>query len=74
MVGKDTLGAVSVRDIVSGVEFEIGSGFDDAIRAEIWADKDNYIGKILRYKYFPVGSKDRPRFPVFQGFRDPIDL
>lgn len=74
MVGKDTLGAVSVRDLVTGVEFEIGSGFDDAIRADIWADKANYIGKIIRYKYFPVGSKDRPRFPVFQGFRDPIDL
>lgn len=74
MVGKDTLGAVSVRDLVTGVEFEIGSGFDYAIRAEIWADKDNYIGKIIRYKYFPVGSKDRPRFPVFQGFRDKIDM
>lgn len=74
MVGKDTLGAARVRDVVTGVDFEIGSGFDDAIRSEIWSDKDNYIGKLIRYKYFPVGSKDKPRFPVFQGFRDLMDM
>ena len=74
LVGKDTLGALSVRDVTTGVEFEIGTGFDDAERAKIWAHKDAYIGKLVKYKYFPSGSKDKPRFPVYQGIRDPRDM
>lgn len=64
-----TLGALCVRDIVSGVEFDVGTGFDDSLRAEIWANRKVYLKQIIKYKYFPTGSKDKPRFPVFVGFR-----
>lgn len=72
--GKGTLGALQVKDISTGVTFDIGTGLDDATRAEIWANMDRYRGQLVRYKYFPSGSKDKPRFPVFQGFRDIKDL
>ena len=72
--GKGTLGALQVKDINTGVEFDIGTGLDDATRVEIWANMDRYRGQLVRYKYFPSGSKDKPRFPVFQGFRDARDL
>jgi DNA ligase 1 len=72
MVGKGTLGALVVRGIdgqYKDVEFSIGSGMDDAIRSEIWADRISTYGTVVKYKYFPIGCKDSPRFPVFLGFR-----
>ncbi len=72
MVGKGTLGALSVRDVKTKVEFEIGTGFDQATRNKLW--KTPPIGKLVKYKYFASGVKDKPRFPVFLGFRDKKDL
>jgi DNA ligase-1 len=71
MVGKNTLGALKVRGIngtFKGVEFSIGTGFDAAQRDAIWGD-GTLIGKIVTYKYFPLGCLEAPRFPVFSGFR-----
>ena len=74
MEGKGTLGAIQVRDIKSGIEFDIGTGFDDSMRSIIWAAKEQYLGLLVKYKYFPTGSKDKPRFPVFLGFRYLLDM
>jgi DNA ligase-1 len=65
MVGKGTMGALEVRDLVTGVEFNIGTGFDAKDRANL-----DWIGKTVKYKYFPVGIKDKPRHPVYLGLRD----
>lgn len=73
-VGKGTLGGFSVRDTKTQVEFEVGGGFTAAMRQEYWKDRKRLVGKILKYKYFPIGLKDRPRFPVFLGFRDKRDM
>ena len=72
LVGRGDLGALVVRDVHTNVEFSIGTGFDDAERAKLWVIRP--IGRIVKYKYFPSGSKDKPRFPVFIGFRHPSDL
>lgn len=69
-VGKNTLGALKVQDIITGVSFDVGTGFDDETRLDLWMNKSKYIGKLIKYKYFPTGSKDKPRFPVFMGFRE----
>lgn len=68
-VGKGTMGALIVRDLVSGVEFNIGTGFTAAQRAEDWE-----IGSLHKYKFFPVGVKDKPRHPVYLGARGRSDL
>lgn len=68
-VGKGTMGALVVRDLVSGVEFNIGTGFTAELRAAEWT-----VGALVKYKYFPVGVKDKPRHPVFLGLRNRIDL
>ena len=76
MVGKNSMGALKVRGIngtFKGVEFSIGTGFTAAVRDSIWADKD-LIGKIVKYKYFPLGCVDAPRFPVFLYFRYKDDM
>lgn len=57
-----------------GQTFGIGSGLDDFMRTEIWNNKEKYIGKLVKYKYFPQGVKELPRHPVFLGFRDPDDV
>lgn len=71
---SDTLGALLVRDAVSGLEFSIGTGFNAAQRADFWTKKSELVGKLVKYKYFPVGIKEAPRHPVFLGFRDPDDM
>ncbi|WP_025915542.1 ATP-dependent DNA ligase [Herminiimonas sp. CN] len=72
--GKGTLGALIVRDLVTDVAFNIGTGLDDAIRADIWAKREEHHGLVVKYKSFEVGVKDKPRHPVFLGFRDGRDM
>jgi DNA ligase-1 len=74
LVAGGTLGALRVRDVKTGVEFGVGSGFDAATRAEIWAHQAEYLGKLIVYKCQPYGVKDKPRFPIFKGFRHPDDM
>lgn len=66
---KGTLGALKVVDLASGIDFDIGTGFTDAERAAIWADREGWLGRIVKYKSLTVGVKDRPRHPVYLGER-----
>lgn len=69
-----TLGKLLVRDLYKPEwEFNIGGGFDFALRDQIWESQDSYLGKVVKYKYLPVGTLDRPRHPIFLGFRDLSD-
>ena len=76
LVAQNALGKFVVRDCKSGVEFECGTGqgLTKELRVELWKDRANLVGKFIKYKFFPSGSKDRPRFPVWLGFRDKIDM
>jgi DNA ligase-1 len=74
MVGMKTMGALVVKDLVSGVEFNIGTGFDDEERARWWALGEGAKGRLVKYTYFPTGSKDKPRFPTYKGERDHRDM
>jgi len=73
-VGKQTLGALMVKDLKTGVEFDIGTGFTADQRHLLWCIGDNLMGKVVKYKSQPTGVKDKPRFPVFLGFRDKVDM
>lgn len=73
-VAAGVLGTLQVRDIKTGVEFELGTGFTYEQRANLWAGREYLPGKLVKYKYFPIGIKDKPRHPVFIGFRDRRDL
>lgn len=72
MVGAGTLGALVCE--CKGIRFTMGSGFDDAGRAEVWANQDKYLGKLAKFKYFEIGMKDSYRFPIFLGWRDVEDM
>ncbi len=70
MVPADTLGAIRVQ--YGELQFEIGSGFNDELRKEIWTNQDRYLNQTITFKYQPAGVHPEtgcPRFPVFLGVR-----
>ncbi len=74
LIGKNTLGALVVKDIKTGVEFNIGTGMDDYLRQDIWNNRPEWLAKIIKYKHFSVGAVDKPRHPVYLGVRNTSDL
>lgn len=74
MVALDTMGTLLLRTS-EGLEFGCGSGFTDALRAELWEIRDTLAGQLAKVKYFDVGTGySVPRFPVFQGIRHKDDI
>lgn len=72
LVGKGTMGALIVRDVVTGVEFNIGTGFTAQDRVDFWKYRNQIASNPsfpIKYKSFPIGVKDKPRHPVYLGPR-----
>lgn len=65
-----TLGSLSVR--WKKVAFEIGTGFTEAQRIDLWARRAMLVGQSVTFRYQGVGARGAPRFPVFAGIR--LDL
>lgn len=70
-----TLGTLVVKccdknDPFYGVQFEVGTGFTAEQRQNLWQNRKYLVGKKIKYKYFPIGCKDKPRHPVFLGWRN----
>jgi DNA ligase-1 len=77
LVPMETLGGLWCRGLwPSGEEYRVrvGSGFTAEQRASLWNQRDELIGRVIKFKYFAGGVKDAPRFPIFLGFRDGDDL
>lgn len=70
MVPKGTLGALSC--IWNDISFEIGTGFNQAQRDKLWAERNALVGQKVTFKFQGVGSLGAPRFPVFIGIRHDI--
>lgn len=71
MIPKGRAGTLFVRDIKTNVEFNV-AGFTDEDKHFFWENRNIVPGRIIKYKYFPVGVKDKPRHPGFLGFREDI--
>lgn len=71
-IPMNTLGSLVLK--FGDTTFNVGSGFTGAQRAEIWANRDNYIGKLAVVRYMDVGAKLVPRLPSFKGWRDIDDI
>lgn len=76
LVPAGKLGSLIVHHKVFG-DFKIGSGFTEEQRVNLWQqyqhNRNDFIGQLVKFKYQPSGVKDKPRFPVFLGFRNKID-
>jgi DNA ligase-1 len=77
-VGKGQLGGFHVVGqgaFYNGIDFDISSSsITHEERKELWEKRDELKGKLLTYKFFPMGSDVRPRHPVFKWFRDRRDV
>jgi hypothetical protein len=58
MVDATRVGSVTLRDIVTGTEFDTTVGSN---RLREWKCWPSAVGKTVRYKYQKVGTVDRPR-------------
>ena len=79
MIPANTLGAFITRELESGVVVNVGSGLDDELRQKIWDNKDDYLGRIITFKYQATAGREltettKPSFPIFKGFRNEIDI
>ena len=76
-VAGGMLGALLLRGLdgtpFQGIEFEVGGGFTDEDRRDIWQHQEEHLGDICKFKYFPKGIKDRPRHATFLSFRSKLD-
>jgi len=68
-IASGMLGAFHVKDVHTGLEFDIGSGLDNETRITVWKNRDRFIGAIIKYKSQEIGSVNKPRIPIFLGFR-----
>lgn len=73
LVPAGTLGNFQV--LWNGLHLDVAPGsFNHAQRQKIWNNPGEYIGKLLKFRYFSHGVKDKPRFPRATGIRHQIDL
>jgi DNA ligase-1 len=56
------------------VQFDVGSGFTADMRAHFWNLRTRHLGKVIRIKHQGKTPDGKPRFPIFEGFRDPRDM
>jgi DNA ligase-1 len=67
-----TLGAIHVR-YKNGNIVKVGSGFSDELRALIWLEPSDFVGKIVEIQYFEETTNADGgislRFPIFKDFR-----
>lgn len=84
MVGKGTMGALLCR-MDDGTVFRLGTGFNDAMRQQIWDSVSvdegvpchDVFGATVKFRHQPPPSGraegQAPRFPKFLGFRHEDD-
>lgn len=76
MIPANTLGKFIIEDCHTGIILGVGTGegLTKELRQDIWNHRDEYIGKIITYKFQPSGVKTAPRFPIWKGFRSEDDF
>lgn len=67
LVPKGTLGALVCQ--WKDVTFELGTGFTESQRADLWRRRDSLPGLKVTFKFQGTGTNGRPRFPSFRGVR-----
>jgi len=83
LVPTEALGKFLVKDIDTGTTFEVGTGFTQAEREELWGvglageparikHRLNLVGNVMTYKYQKLSPDGKPIFAVFKGWRKDI--
>ena len=71
----DAIGSFECKVKGSDQTFSVGSGLTLKQRYEFYKDRENMIGKFVKYKFFNYGMISLiPRMPIFLGIRDKDDM
>lgn len=71
MVASGQIGALSCRCLATGAHITVGAGgLTVADRILYFQHPEKILGVVVKYRHFPHGAKDLPRFPTFHSFRD----
>jgi len=66
-IPMNTLGALKVQ--WNNKKFNIGTGFTDILRKDIWEHRNDYLGALTTFTYQELLPTGIPRFPVFKTIR-----
>ena len=56
-----------------GTEISVSIGQEEEHRDYVWNNQNEFIGEWIEFKGMIVGSKDKPRHPIFIRYRDSKD-
>jgi DNA ligase 1 len=74
MIPTGVVGALEVRDLKTGVDFSMTYNHI-TLGERLPKDRfEEYTGKLVKYRYQPVGTKEKPRFPQPLGWRSKQDM
>lgn len=70
---KHRLGGIRVKGFYQGqveITSEVGTGFSDRQREDIWANQQKYLNKVAEVKFFEITPDKALRFPSFLRWVD----
>lgn len=71
--GKNMVGTILAVDVQTGELLRIGPGtMTHRERTEFWADPSGLVNKVIHYRVFDYGKKDKSRFPLYYGLREDL--
>lgn len=75
LVPNGQVGTLLCVDLKTGQIIDIGPGKSKhKERQAWWEDQTQIVGHVVKYKHFPRGVKNKPRFPTFETKRALSDL
>jgi len=75
LVPGNYIGSFICIDCKTNKEIIVGVGkMPRRLREYYFRNKHLIIGQIIKYKYFPKGGKNKPRFPTYQSHRIDSDI
>lgn len=69
MVPLDMLGAFICSAPGFAKHFKVGVGFTHEDATRFWETQETLLGKWIKFRYLPEGTREKPRHPSFLGFR-----
>ncbi len=74
MIPNGMVGSFLCRNVKDGKEITVSPGkMPHDLRKWYFENQGEILQKVIKYKHFPKGVKDKPRFPTFQCIRSPED-
>lgn len=75
MIPNGMVGALLCKCLKTGANITVAAGsMPHDLRKQYFEQQDLILGKVIKYKTFLKGVKDKPRFPTFQSIRAESDM